>query len=265
MKFIKRFENVEINKIDYNKEINEKEFLFLLKKHCKDFNPHDTPLLRGDRKLNENFYYLNSKNRKLGLKKFSSTIPPFHIHFLSSEKWDGLPKKNQSSDFVISDAGNLSGMYGKKYRIIPFDGGKFSCYHSYVGAYNDKIMEDLKSIERLGHLNSDLYEFHNIHYNHTLNIENIINNLNNLFKDKSKVLEFCKNNTTFNGCVILDMYNITNKNKINFKEYMEDAFSPKSYTINDYENVVNDNENIVGWSDTPFLLIDYNYSKILFK
>jgi len=225
-------------------EITENNFKNILDTYCKNFNPNDIPIYRGDNKINGNFYFINPKKRKVNNIE---NINQYHLYFL--DKWDNLPKKSKSSDFVVGNP-SIPKYYGKVYRYIPFDNGIFITngkgIQHMIGTYNKTLEKDNIHIQPYI-LNKTL---DNIVKNYnTTDIKAKIQILNNIFKYK-------KNDDLYQISKILE------KKKLTFEEYMTDIFSPKSYNIKNYNELEYDD---IGWTDVKGLLIDYKFSKEYFR
>jgi len=262
VKYIQRFnESIKIGAKEYKKQLTEEDFLYLFNKNCNNFNINDRALIRGDKKLFGDFYYLNGKNRSVDYKWMMNC--PIHLEFMRSKLWENLPQKDKSTDFGLDGNTQISsGFYGTVYRVIPYDNATFVMSDKLVGNYNTILNKDL-SVQFLSNVNNVLKEFNDYFNEVTYDMKKLVSNLNKLFKDKNNVTEFVKNKTN-NSDIILKIYDIIHKKNIDFKEYMENAYSPKSYTVLNYKEVLNSTLPF-GWTDKPVLLIKSYLSNDFFR
>lgn len=264
MKYIKLYEN--INSDIYIKELNKEEFNNLFTNNCKNFKFDDMPLYRGVREPYGNTCYVNGKNRKFTYNRYYMT--PLHLGFMSSDKWNGLPKKNKSLDFISGDGSmHRLKMYGSNvYRVIPYDNSTFvSNGTKLVGSYNKKLRQDGFNKDYLSSFFGDLVNFQDLFYKKPNNpgtiddINYVINNLNKLFSginikfNKKNIIDYKEKIKNIPYDIkwlnsVLDKYDMT------FVEYMEDAFSPKYYRIYDYDGMMG-NEGEMCWTDNPVLML----------
>jgi len=251
--FFNEFLNESVTIPDnYLTEINEEKFRKLLDTYCKNFDPNDEPILRGDKELQNNFYFLNTKLRTVSNFE-NNTYDLFHLYFL--DKWENLPRKSNSADFVIGDTG-LPSHYGNVYRFIPFDDGKYMVagigMNKMVRTYN-KVLYDDKIVGSVYQLNIKLKQIIS-HFNKSeLEIKEKVEFLNELFKNESPIIKVYD----------LDRLLHTIKlKKLTFEEYLTHAFSPESYTIKEYNDL---KYGEIGWSDTPGMMIKLKFSKNFFK
>jgi hypothetical protein len=240
--------NENIINLPYLFEIKEKDFNNIINKYCKNFDPNDKPILRGYKKLNNNFYFINSKKNK---NQSTVQFDLFHLYFM--DKWSTLPKKSQSFNFVINS--DLVKYYGNVYQFIPFDNAKYiivgNTLNKMAGLYNKVLDNDLNlSVYNMNiYLNRILLEFKKDY----LNMEEKIKFLNKLFKDKSPIIY------KHNMGRMLQLINERNTSFINYLTYI---FSSNSYIIKNYNEL---EYNDIGWTDIPGVLINFEFSKQYFK
>lgn len=252
----KNFINENIKLSDkYIKELTEDDFNEILNKYCKNFDPNDEIIFRGDSRLDKNFYFLNTKKRKV---KNLDNHDQYHLYFL--DKWVNLPIKSKSSDFVISGkSSTYASIYGNLYRFIPFDNATFVTNHKkLVGNYNKKLEEDI-NISTFN-LNSIL---HNIIINENkqnLSLSEKINFLNDYFDKKDigsmKSMVFATE--------LKLIKKILNKRNISLYDYLTEVFSPKYYNIKNYDKLISEGDDIF-WTDSHGLMINYKFSKQFFN
>jgi hypothetical protein len=245
MKYLKYFEsNVEIDSDIYIKSLNDEEFQSLLNENCKEFDFDDKPLIRGDKKIHGKYYYINGKNRKVDYTW--AMMFPFHLEFMKSDKWNGLPKKDKSIDLVTYDNTHISsGFYGTVYRVIPYDGATFAANDIMVGNRNKILYEEL-GIRFLSNLSDSLVRYHNKYFDRTFDTKEFTDHLDVLFGN-GKGLDKEDN-------IINSLFLILNEKNKTFREYMEYAFSPESYEIMNYKDLIKSNGLYV-WTDSPVLLL----------
>lgn len=231
----------------YMKELNNDDFDELLNNNCKSFKYTDNVIFRGDSNISGDFYYLNTKNRKVS---YLDDNDQYQLHFL--DKWDNL-KKSKSSDFVVGyKMTAISSFYGELYRVIPFDNGLFATNgNKMTGNYNKKLYDD--NLESMP-----------VYYNRLFT--NIVkkNNKENLnVGEKFNYIDYyIKNNYVDENLNKLKKLLI--KRNTTLYDYFIDVFSKDSYDIMNYEKLVNSGD-LIGWTDVDCLLIKYKLSKNYLK
>jgi len=247
-------EGTYLNK--YKESISRDKFKELLDFNCKGFNFSDRVLIRGDKNLGDDFYYINPKFRKVNWNW--TLMYPLHLEFLRSKLWDELPKKVESIDMLSPGGGDglwskryIKGLYGDVYRVIPFDGAVFVKTEQLTGNYNKILSNDIGNCcvraKYLSEIINSYVVFNKKYNEHTSDMKEISKNLNILFKDYDKVVNY-------NNRIILKTYQVLKDRNMSFIDYMEYAFSPDSYEILNYNEVMKGSKFFV-WTDSEVLLI----------
>ena len=234
----------------YITELTYNQFDDIISSQCTDFDYNDNPLIRGDKSLTGEYYIVNPHYRRINWNWVR--MCPLHLEFMSSDLWGmrGAPDKTKSVDFL--GHGNNMNIYGRQYRVIPFDGSVIASTgepgrRSLVGNYNKAIDKDFGVGDYLSSFINELKDFYDCFNDHTSDMKLMSRKLNEMFKDE-KYLS-CKERLEY----IPRMYSILKERNIDFITYMTQAFSPQQYSFYLYKDFINTN-GLAGWTDRLVLL-----------